>query len=243
MKIYITLILSLTLLLNVPSVGQVLSDDRLYENGYKEVQNRNWPSASAFLYAYIQRNPVAFIKDKVYEKQVIDAYKSSHNNIMSEKTWLQNEITRKNNYIRSLEERLKIPASTSQGLSTAPEIPKLKKPVQREPSKWQMLSVTGKPLSGQWQATLTSTSGSVFTGTLIIVTNENVVTGSFTLSDNSDSKITGMYDSENLVMIRNTGKTTIQSYVLKKLDEDHFSGIYKNEGRVSDDGKIDLVRK
>jgi hypothetical protein len=239
MKTYLILLFVLTFLINRYSFGQILSDDQLYENGYYEVQKQNWPEASAYLFAYIQRNPIVFVKDQVYKQQVINAYNASIKNIESEMVRLTKEISGKDYYIQSLEERLNIPASTSQGLTSFPEMPPLKPPVQAE---MRILRLQGRPLSGQWQATLTSSGGSVFTGTLIVVANEDVVTGSFILSDLSDSNITGMYDGENLVLMRNTGAITIQTYTMKMLDENHFSGFYKNDGRIPDDGMIDLVR-
>jgi hypothetical protein len=239
MKKIATLLLILPLLKGVSSIAQVLPDEKLYEKGYNEVQNRRWPTAAAYLYAYIQRNPVIFVTDKNYEKQIKDAYFSSFNNIESEKNSLLNEINRLNTKIKNLEARLGGPASTSQGLSWQPNVPSLRAPA--EPIMIRSRIIT--PIKGQWLVTLTSSSGSRFTGTLIIVTNEDVVNGTLGVSDNSGKKVIGMYDGDNLMLMRNTGKTTIQTYALKKLDENHFSGFYKNEGTAPDDGQIELARQ
>jgi len=242
MKTIILTTIVLTLLINISAVAQVLTDDGLYAKGFTAVQYQNWPVASAYLFAYIQRNPVAFVQDKNYEGKVIYAYNVSINNIENEKSELRNALARKNEYISSLESRLNIPASLSLGLSSSPEIPPLDEPVQQLMKKGSKYSTLSRPIEGQWQATLSSSSGSVFTGTLTIVINVDVVTGTFTLSDNSASKVTGIFDGENLVLLRNTGATTIQSYAMKYIDENHYSGSYKNEGRYPDDGRIDLMR-
>jgi len=231
-----------TLLIRISSEGQALTDDALYAKAYNEAQNRNWPIAGAYLFAYIQRNPVDFLKDKSYEKQVTDAFNSSIANIETEKKLLRDKINRQDDYIRNLEARLKIPASSSQGLSTQPPIPSLKQPAGRHAQAMTTAIVRQRPLQGQWRAILTSSSGTVFTGTLLIVTNEDVVSGTFTLSGKSDNTVAGLYDGENLLLLRNTGAITIQTYTLKKVDENHFSGLYKNEGRVPDDGRVELSR-
>jgi hypothetical protein len=242
MKTYIFTSIVLTFLINITAVSQVLTDDVLYAKAYTEIQNKNWPVASAYLFAYIQRNPIAFIKDKNYESKVNYAFTASINNIESEKNRLLNEITKQSEYIAKMQYQYHIPVSSTYEPIILADPPLLDQPEQppiQPPSKTKKLK---KLLEGPWQATLTSSSDSVFTGTLTIVTNADIITGAFTLSDSTASKVTGIFDGENLVLLRNTGATTIQSYAMKYIDENHYSGTYKNEGRVPDDGSIDLVR-
>ncbi len=241
MKIYTALIL--TMWINTSFVAQVLTDDKLYELGYNELQSRNWTAASNYLYAYIQRNPVAFEKDKGYQSNVVKAYSTSYQYIIDEKTDLENQIANKNNLIDDLYRELGRQPSLSIGVIIPPEIPSLKEPVKKPVKlKNPKFLQQGMSLTGQWKATLTSSGGGVFTGTLIVVTNEDVVTGTFAISDLSDDKVTGMYDDANLVLMRNTGVATIQTYILKRINENHFSGTYRNEGNVPDEGRIELVR-
>jgi len=243
MKTSITIVVMLLLFVNKTSFGQVLPDDKLYEMGYNELQKRNWPAASAYLFAFIQRNPIDFIKDKGYEQQVKNAYDASIKNIENDKQSMVAEIARQNTYIEDLKRRLKIATSSSSGIIVLPPIPPLKQP-RKQSAQRIKTRATGmeKPLPGEWRATLTSSTGSAFSGILLIVTNEEVVSGTLTLSDQSDNKITGMFDGQNLVLMRNTGLRTIQTYMLKKIGPDHYSGTYKNEGDSADNGRIEMVR-
>lgn len=241
MKIYT--VLFLTMWINTSFVAQVLTDDKLYELAYNELQSRNWPAASVYLYAYIQRNPVAFEEDKEYQSKVEKAYSTSNQYIIDEKTDLKNQIAQKDNLIDYLYKELGRQPSLSIGVIIPPEIPPLKEPVKKPvKAKNPKFLQPGMALTGQWKATLTSSGGGVFSGTLIVVTNEDVVTGKFAISDLSDDKVTGIYDQTNLVLVRNTGETTLQTYYLKKVDENHFTGTYRNEGSVPDEGRIELVR-
>jgi hypothetical protein len=243
MKVTVIIAVVFQLVFTSQSVSQILSDDKLYEVGYNELQNRNWTKAGAYLFAFIQRNPVDFVKDKVYAKQVAEAFDASLKNVEKNFSDMRNEIASKDAIIADLKRQLKIPTSSSSAITVEPPIPTLKKPkVSGAKTTSSMIIRQEKPLEGEWQATLTSSTGTVFYGSLLIALNADLVSGTLTMSDNTGTKVTGMFDGRNFILLRNTGRNTMQTYTLTKIDQDHYSGTYKNDGNSVDNGKIEISR-
>lgn len=97
-------------------------------------------------------------------------------------------------------------------------------------------------LSGAWNYSMSSTSGSIFTGIATLAINETAVTGNFSVQDNTRTSIVGTFINNALSILRDTGLDTVQVMNLTGIDANHFTGTYNNQGKWADSGTISLSR-
>jgi hypothetical protein len=98
-------------------------------------------------------------------------------------------------------------------------------------------------LTGAWHYTASSTvSHSMFRGSMMLTQSDSNVTGVMTTADNSSSGLTGSLIGNALSLSRDTGLNTVQSYQLRKVANDRFSGTFRNVGQFPDSGTIELER-
>jgi hypothetical protein len=108
---------------------------------------------------------------------------------------------------------------------------------------WVELTITRVfSLSGAWNYTMSSAQGGgVHHGTITLSQSGTYVTGTMTQADHTSTSVRGSFNSNTLIMSRDTGLNTIQTYSLTRSD-DSLSGTFQNEGQFPDSGSFRIDR-
>jgi len=97
----------------------------------------------------------------------------------------------------------------------------------------------GGTFTGQRNSNVSGTWAVVFNGqvstTLKLEQSGETVTGNLVTTDGTSGYVTGNLDGSTLTLSRDTGRKTVQHYQLT-VQGDSFSGTYRNEGRIFDNG-------
>jgi hypothetical protein len=101
-------------------------------------------------------------------------------------------------------------------------------------------------ITGAWEFTQTSDSNhQPHPGSMTLTADGEVVSGRMTTWDKTDSAVRGMFVADRLSLTRETGmKGTVQFIEMKmnNANRNEFSGTYRNEGTVQDNGTILMHR-
>jgi hypothetical protein len=100
---------------------------------------------------------------------------------------------------------------------------------------WQ--TTPGANVSGTWTVVFNGRT----TTTMTLEQNGNSVTGSMVTPDGTPGSVLGQLNGTSLTMSRNTGLDTIQHYQVT-VQGNSFSGAYRNEGKVADNGSFTGTR-
>jgi hypothetical protein len=112
--------------------------------------------------------------------------------------------------------------------------------VKVKPEKIDNLGIIS--IDGEWNYELVSASGEIYRGTIIIQNMNGNITGNMQFNGNKIYSISGTISGTKLQLTRDTKLNTIQIYNLTKIDINHFKGTFKNDGKYSDSGTIDISR-
>jgi len=108
---------------------------------------------------------------------------------------------------------------------------------------WPGHDTAAYSVTGVWRYTSNSTvSHGTFQGTMTLTQSDSNVTGVMTTPDSSSSGITGVLMGKTMSLSRDTGLNTTQSYDLRKMSDDRFTGTFHNVGKFPDSGTIELDR-
>lgn len=98
-------------------------------------------------------------------------------------------------------------------------------------------------VTGVWRYTSNSTvSHGTYQGTMTLTQSDSNVTGVMTTPDSSSSGVAGTLMGKTMSLSRDTGLNTMQSYDLRKMSDDQFTGTFHNVGKYPDSGTIELDR-
>jgi hypothetical protein len=102
--------------------------------------------------------------------------------------------------------------------------------VRRVTVAYQLAAVN---VSGTWNVVF----GGRMTTTMTLQQNGSTITGNLVTPDGTPGTVTGQLNGTSLTMSRNTGLDTIQYYQVT-IQGNSFSGTYRNEGKVLDNGSF-----
>jgi hypothetical protein len=236
----VCLLLLLPVLVCSRSECQIYSDDQLVQMGTDKLKSSDFPMASVYLFAYIQRNPQLMSAHPKFAKEVQVGYQyalDQVNQTIKERDQLKGQLAQARAEadgkgmtqaeIRQPPPRIEIPQSSSSPMSGAKSV---------------AIATLSNTIGGSWKYKMTSSvAQDSHEGFLKLSLAGTAVSGSMSTWDNTNGAVQGTFSGNTLEFERDTGLDTIQHFKLIKQD-DRYMGSFWNTGKYEDSGNIEMVR-
>jgi hypothetical protein len=236
----VCLLLLLPVLVCSRSECQIYSDDQLVQMGNAKLQGYDFPMASVYLFAYIQRNPQLMSTHPDFAKDVQKGYQYALDQV--------NQTTRERDQLKGQLAQARAQADgkgmSQQEIRERP--PQIVIP-QSSPSpmngpKRAMVAKLADTIGGSWKYKMTSSvAHDSHEGSLELSLAGTAVSGSMSTWDNTKGAVQGTFSGDTLEFERDTGLDTIQHFKLIKQDG-RYMGSFWNTGKYEDAGNIEMDR-
>jgi len=236
----VCLLLLLPVLVCSRSECQIFSDDQLVQMGNDKLRSSDFPMASVYLFAYIQRNPQLMSTHPKFAKEVQVGYQYALDQVIQtikDRDQLKGQLAQaraeadgkgmSQAEIRQQPPRIEIPQSSPSPISGP---------------KGAAIATLANTIGGSWKYKMTSSvAHDSHEGSLELSLAGTAVSGSMSTWDNTKGAVQGTFSGDTLGFERDTGLGTIQHFKLIKQD-DRMMGSFWNTGKYEDTGNIEMVR-
>jgi hypothetical protein len=230
----------LPIIVSAGALCQSLTDAQLIKMGKSAYDHWDYPQASVYLFAYIQRNPPSMANNVEFAKQVQDAYQHSIDAVnqgLKERDQLRTQLAQARSESGV--------GMTTAGITIPPpplNIPPEAGNPKRIPKGAFVGAMVANPVGGAWKYRMISNvAHDSHEGFMKLSLAGSSVTGSMSTWDKSQESVRGTLSGGTVELERDTGVGTIQHYKLA-IEGDRMNGEFWNTGQYPDSGSIEMVR-